>query len=99
MIRPQFTTREMLLVIALLSVGLGMLIYVFSVERIPPQFRISEKWAVPILMALFAFSGSLISAGLLLPFKKTFVGAMIGPFALLAAFFLYFIVMSALGYF
>ena len=71
----------------LLAIGFGMLRFAFMPDQPPQLKRLGELFPF-LILAIFFGSGSFICAGLLLPFKKTAVGAMIGPVAVLVGFIL-----------
>jgi hypothetical protein len=80
--RFRYTTKEIFVCVALLAAGMGILAFLFGSS--PGQVHVHEPlrgWK----FALWLASGSFVGAGLLLPFKRPFLGALLGLIALVIA--------------
>ena len=77
-----FSLRDLLLAVALISIGLGLLVFAL-------RYEVDSERDMYILALTWCGSGGLIGAGGLLPFKLTKLGLLIGIVVQLVTFMLY----------
>jgi len=68
---PRYSLKDLLLSTALVAVGMAMLYVLFT-------YRWGVPNAVPLMTTVWIAGGTLIWAGLLLPFRHPWIGACVG---------------------
>ena len=89
-LRAKFNLKELLLSTTLIAVGLAMAITPYSAFE-------DELWYYLLLpQLLWLGAGALVGAGILLPFNKAAIGAVLGFMAQVVIFYTYFIPFESL---
>jgi hypothetical protein len=72
---PKFSIKELLLATTLIAVGSGMVSLVFMLTNVPKVGEHLEEYAA---FTSWFGGGAMIGAGILTPFKRPWLGAVIG---------------------